>query len=104
MTEKPPHLKLADALRAAGLHEMAFAAANFRYHDFRSALPDPASALDRELVAAMADATTIKHREQIYAIRVAHHNGTWDATLEESEDWAKGPDGQDALGRLARGE
>ena len=42
---KPPHLKLADALRAAGLIEMSLAAANFRYHDFRSALPDPATAL-----------------------------------------------------------
>ena len=105
MTEKPPHLKLADALMHAGLPEMSFAARDCRYHDFRSSLPDPASALDRELLAAMAQpGLTMEQKTTIMDIRTRHHAGEWDATKDESEEWAAGPDGQDALGRLMRGE
>ena len=83
---------------------MAFSAANFRYHDFRSALPDPALALSDELQRAIQAAPTYEQRHKIALIRDAHHNGEWDATPAESDAWAASSDGQDALGRLARGE
>lgn len=94
-----PHERLADALMAAGLAEMAFAARGYRYHDFRSPVAMPSATLDDELVSAMRRAPQEK-MSAIQAIRDAHHRGEWDATREESDAWAASPDGQDAFRRL----
>lgn len=83
---------LAEELRKAGLHNMAIKAANGVYHDFLSPLPDPALELDRDLVQAGT--------KEAMAIRQRHHNGEFDATLEESEAWAESAEGQEAMHKL----
>jgi hypothetical protein len=88
--------KLAEALEAAGLPEMAAKARTGYYHDFLSPLPDPALALDRDLFKVRTPAAM--------AVRARHHEGEFDATLEESEEWASGPEGRAAFERLAKGD
>ena len=71
--------KLADALRAVGLTEMADRAANGWYHDYLSPLDTPAITLADDLaVAAKYDSP---HRAAIIALRARHINGEFDATL-----------------------
>lgn len=86
---------LAMELTKAGLSEMAAKAATGYYHDFLSPLPTPCIQLETDLVAAGTPAAL--------ALRSQHLNGEFDATLEESDDWAAGPDGQAAFAQL-RGE
>lgn len=86
---------LADELDTAGLSEMAAKARDGWYHDYLSPLPDPAMALDRDLLKAGTPAAM--------ALRARHHNGDFDASSEESNDWASSPEGQAAFERLARG-
>lgn len=95
-TEVPMHTKdiLATALREAGLNEMADKAATGYYHDFLSPLDLPEMQLDADLVAVGTP--------EAMALRKRHHNGDFDASTEESEEWADSPDGQDAIRRLIR--
>lgn len=90
----PQHTKdkLADALRMAGLHDMADKAATGYYHDFLSDLDLPCLQLDIDLAAAATPAAQ--------ALRERHANGEFDASLEESEAWADSDDGQETMGRL----
>lgn len=85
--------KLADALRAADLPEMADRAAQGYYHDFLSPLETPCIQLDRELSKVATPAAL--------GVRSRHRNGEFDASLEESDAWAASPDGQAAYGQLA---
>jgi hypothetical protein len=87
---------LAHELREAGLHEMAEKAATGYYHDFLSPLATPCLQLAHDLHAAGTPAAMALYRR--------HMNGEFDASLEESEEWASSPDGQDAFGKLVRGE
>jgi hypothetical protein len=98
-----PHEKLADLLMEAGLAEMSFAAREYRYHDFRSKLAMPSMALLDELQPEIRRAQGERLR-QLLEIRAMHMNGEFDATREESDAWAAGPEGQDAFGRLIRRE
>lgn len=86
---------LARVLRKAGLHEMADKAEAGHYHDFLSPLPYPELELDRDLIEAGTPAAL--------AIRERHHAGEFDASLEESDDWIRSPEGQSALAELSRG-
>lgn len=81
--------KLADALREAGLNDMADRAATGYYHDFLSPLETPCLQLDRELYKAAQSGNT-----EAAEVRRRHHNGEFDASIEESDEWAKSPDGQ----------
>lgn len=92
----PTKLFLAQELRAAGLHEMAELAADGYYHDFESPLALPEMQLDRDLFAAGTPAAM--------ALRKRHHNGEFDASVEESEAWAASADGREAINKLIRGE
>lgn len=87
---------LAEELRKAGLPEMAAMAEKGFYHDFLSPLDTPCLQLAYDLAAAGTPAAL--------ALRERHLNGEFDATLAESEEWARGPEGQDAMRRLAKGE
>jgi hypothetical protein len=87
---------LANELRAAGLDEMAEKAATGYYHDFLSPLATPCVQLAHDLHAAGTSAAMALYRR--------HMNGEFDASLEESEEWARSPDGQDAFGKLVRGK
>lgn len=88
---------LAQALTEAGLHEMAAKAAAGWYHDFMSPLDVPATQLDDDLVAAMTAGNAAARQ-----VRDRHHNGEFDASVEESDEWATSAEGQETLRRLLR--
>lgn len=87
--------KLAAALREAGLDRMADKAAQGYYHDFLSPLALPCQQLDDDLLTAGTP--------EAMALRRRHHNGEFDASMEESDDWAQSQDGQDTMRRLVGG-
>lgn len=87
--------KLAQALREAGLDAMAAKAAEGFYHDFLSPLDMPCLALAQHLAEVGTPAAL--------AVRRRHMNGEFDATKEESDDWAASPEGQAAFDMLKRG-
>lgn len=88
--------KLAEALRAAGLTAMADKAATGYYHDYLSPLDMPCIQLDADLVAAGT--------KDALAVRARHHDGEFDASIEESEAWADSAEGQEAMRMLTRGD
>lgn len=85
---------LAEALEKAKLPEMAAKARTGYYHDFLSPLATPCLQLAEDLAAA----GTV----EAMALRARHLNGEFDATKEESDDWAASPDGQAAFSQLVR--
>jgi hypothetical protein len=95
--------KLADALRALGLHEMAEQAAEGWYHDFLSPLAMPEMQLVRDLTAAM-NAVDPDAGQPIAKLRKRVIDGEFDASEEESDEWAKSEEGQDAMRHLVRKE
>ena len=78
-------LALAEALDEAGFLELGARARRDEFHDFRSPHTLPAMELVKELA---------KHgsRGRAFAERVKA--GEFDASKEESEAWARSPDGQ----------
>lgn len=87
---KLPHEQLADDLMAAGLPEMSFAARHYRYHDFRSHLEAPAITLAKEISDAGRKNTDPERDKLLRAIYDKHMRGEYDATKEESDEWAAG--------------
>lgn len=96
--------KLAAALREVGLTTMADKAAEGYYHDFLSPLDFPEMALAADLAEVAAKAPSESQRDAILSVRSRHLDGEFDANLKESEEWASGPEGQDAFERLASGK
>jgi hypothetical protein len=89
---------LAEALRGVGLDEMADRAATGWYHDYLSPLDAPCMTLANDLAVAMK-----KHPAQspeIMALRQRVINGDFDASGEESDEWAASPEGIETLGGL----
>jgi hypothetical protein len=84
--------KLAAALDEAGLPEMAARARDGYYHDFLSPLDFPELQLDHDLMIAGTSAAL--------AVRERHHNGEFDASIEESDEWAQSPEGRDMFRRF----
>jgi len=93
---------LADELRKVGLNDMADRAATGWYHDFLSPLDTPSITLADDLALAAARAQHCGFSADIIALRQRHLNGDFDASKEESDDWAESPDGQDAFQLLMR--
>lgn len=87
---------LAEELRKAGLHEMAERAAAGYYHDFLSPLAMPCQQLANDLQSAGTP--------EALALRNRHLNGEFDASKEESDEWAKSPEGAEAFRLLVRGK
>jgi hypothetical protein len=85
---------LAQELRGAGLNTMADLAATGYYHDFLSPLALPEITLAHDLAQA--------NTPQALALRRRVINGEFDATKEESDEWAKSPEGQATFARLKR--
>jgi len=92
--------KLAAALREVGLDEMADKAATGYYHDYLSPLATPAITLVNDLAVAASRGDHFK--VGIIALRKRVINGDFDATSEESDDWAASEDGQAAFRSLLR--
>lgn len=95
-----PHQMLAKRLADAGLMEMSLAASEFRYHDFKSNVDLPAAALMQDLESALRVATSAEQRVKIEALLKDHCAGLFDATKEESDDWAKSPEGKASFDQL----
>jgi hypothetical protein len=89
--------QLAKALREVHLHTMAEEAERGYYDDFLSPLPTPNVVLCNNLALA---ASGSRNRAVIMALRKRVIDGEFDATIEESEDWARSPEGQDTLRKL----
>ena len=83
---------LAGELRKAGLNQMADKAATGYYHDFLSPLDTPCLQLAADLASAGTPAAL--------ALRKRHLNGDFDASKEESDDWANSPDGKETFSKL----
>lgn len=85
---------LAAELTKADLPEMAAKAATGYYHDFLSPLDMPCLQLANDLALAGTPAAL--------AIRARHLDGEFDATLEESDDWAASAEAAEAFGKLMK--
>lgn len=83
---------LARELTKANLPEMAAKAATGYYHDFLSPLDTPCLQLAADLAKVGTPAAL--------AVRARHLNGEFDATKEESDDWAASPEGKAAFSQL----
>lgn len=76
----------------AGLPEMAAKAATGYYHDFLSPLAAPCMQLAEDLAKAGTP--------EALALRARHLDGEFDATTEESDDWAASAEGKAAFAQL----
>jgi len=83
---------LAQALRQAGLHDMADKAAEGYYHDYLSPLVMPGIQLADDLRTASTPAAMAVLRQ--------HLAGDFDATTEESEAWIDSPEGRATVAGL----
>jgi hypothetical protein len=90
---RPSDAKLAAALREAGLEELAGRAEQGHYNEFFGPLGLPELHLAAELACIATPAAM--------AVRQRLINGEFDADSEESEEWAKSPQGQAAMRLLA---
>jgi hypothetical protein len=92
---------LADTLRAAGFEALAQRAEKDEFHDFLSEHALPETELDIELVNLMnLLPVDIDRRNRAAEIRRRHHAGEFDASTEESDEWAQSEDGRDTFRQL----
>ena len=89
--------RLADELSKIGLHEMAEKAANGWYHDFLSPLATPDIQLNFDLLEA-----AIHGNKQANELRLRFIDGEFDATKEESDEWAKSPEAAETFRELMK--
>lgn len=85
---------LAAELLKADLPEMAAKAATGYYHDYLSPLDLPSIQLMEDLTKAKTPAAE--------ALRARHLEGEFDASSEESEEWAASPEGQATFDALIK--
>jgi hypothetical protein len=91
--------KLAAALRAVGLNEMADQAATGYYHDFLSPLALPEIVLVNQLnIEALK--LPVQQRTPILELRQRVIDGDFDASEEEADEWANSQEGQDTFRSL----
>lgn len=91
---RPSDAALAAALREAGLHDMAARAEQSHYNDFFSPLATPIMDLAEEL--------RVVGTKESLALRQRVIMGEFDASEEESDEWAKSSEGQATFARLAK--
>ncbi len=97
---------LAQELDKVGLTEMAARAREAYYHDFLSPLALPEMQLERDLHEAVSATLAAGDKERAFAIellRQAHMQGEFDASKEESDEWAASSEGQEAFDMLIKG-
>jgi hypothetical protein len=98
----PTHTKdvLAKELRNLGLEEMATEAERGEYHDFLSPFPFPEMRLVRNLASEATKYPDEAKQAEIMALRRRVMDGEFDASTEESDQWASSPEGQETLSSL----
>jgi hypothetical protein len=89
---------LADELMKLGLMEMSLQARAGYYHDFLSPLDLPETQLINDL--GIAAGQRPDRKDAIMDLRKRVINGDFDASAEESEEWAQSQEGQDTFRRL----
>lgn len=97
---------LADTLREAGFEELAKRAETDEFHDYLSPHDFPEFELDNAMVDLLRQAKQAGNRERyeaVVAIRLRHHSGDFDASVEESDDWAESDEGQQLFRMLLEG-
>jgi len=102
----PSSRKLADALRAAGLEDLAVRAEADEWHDYLSPHALPAMAAAKELSLAGVKANLDNDRAKVLAtanIRLRLINGEFDASPEEGDAWAASAEGVAAFDMMVRG-
>jgi hypothetical protein len=92
MSKLPTRWRLAAALAAAGLYDMADKAVAAIYDDYLSPLDNPMTQLVNDLQKAGTPAAKLI-REQVI-------QGEYDGTAEEAEAWAASPEGREAFASL----
>lgn len=95
---------LAQVLESVGLDKMAAKARADQYHDYLSDDALSAMTLETELRAARDSCPDKERAARIEAVRQQHLNGEFDASTEESEEWAKSADGLKVFSMLVRGK
>lgn len=103
MTAKTSEI-LAQALDNVGLVEMAKSARQDHYHDYLSEDAMCSTTLEAELRWNRDHAIDPIQARLIEAIRQRHLNGEFDASAEESDDWAKSPEGIATFSALIKGK
>lgn len=93
---------LAQVLHSVGLFDLEKKARADAYHDFLSDVALCSITLERDLRAARDRTSDPALQQRIEAVRQRHLDGEFDASLEESDDWAKSPEGQAAFNALTR--
>jgi hypothetical protein len=91
---------LAGALREVGLTEMADKAATGYYHDFLSPLDLPTAQLVDDLTWAAARDQSLLCGDPIRALRERVKHGDFDASEQESNDWAMSDEAQEIFGSM----
>lgn len=91
--------QLAEALREVGLDGIAAMAAEGHYHDYLSPLTFPELTLMDDLAKAAEHADAVR-RDLILAVRERVKAGDFDATEEESEEWASSEEGRETMSWL----
>lgn len=102
MTAKTSEV-LAQVLHSVGLFELERKARADRYHDFLSDDALCSITLEADLRAARDRTADPVLKNLIENIRLRHLDGEFDASTEESDDWAASPEGQAAFNELAKG-
>lgn len=101
--EEMPHEKLARLCDELGLTAIAANARAFAYHDFKSPFDFPETMLHGHLKEAMnAEKDPVK-KDKILEILDMHQSGEFDATYDESEEWARSPEGIAAMQDFEKG-
>ena len=95
MAKLPTRWKLASALIAAELYDMADRAVTGWYDDYLSPLDTPTMQLVDDLQQAGTPAAMLL-REQVI-------EGDFDASIEEAEAWAKSPEAQELFASFLQG-
>lgn len=85
---------LAQELELCGLTRMAEKARNGYYHDYLSPLDMPETQL-------LLDLRANNHTPAVEALIQRHLNGEFDASFEESEEWANSPEGKAAMASIS---
>jgi hypothetical protein len=89
---RPSDAKLTAALSEAGLTELAERAGKGEFNEFFGLYAAP----ELHLAALLHEI----HTPPALAVRARLINGEFDARLEESEEWARSEEGQDAMRQL----
>ena len=95
MMTAPSSKKLALAFDTAGFEDLARRAELDEFHDFKSPHDLPSMVLDTELMnIILSPSYSQVWKDKAKAIRSRHHNGEFDATLKESDEWAGSAEGE----------